>query len=236
MPLTLSRLPNGAPEIFESLQGEGVSMGLPSVFVRLSGCSLACSWCDTAYTWNWRAYDPKVQAMQLDISDVARRVTPFGTPNVVVTGGEPLLQQQQLIQLARELKQAGKRIEVETSGTISALDELAAHIDQWNVSPKLSNSQNAHHKREIPQAFCEFARRTNAYFKFVIVEPEDLTEVDELVRRYAVSTERVLLMPEGRTPAALQARSRWLAEACQHRGYRFTTRLHVLLWGDERGR
>lgn len=234
--MTLSRLPSGEPEIFDSLQGEGVSIGVPSTFVRLSGCSLACAWCDTAYTWNWKRYDPKVEAMQVDVADVIGRVACSGAQNVVVTGGEPLLQQRQLVELAAGLKLAGKRIEVETSGTIAAGTDLSPYVDQWNVSPKLSNSGNPNYKREIPHAIRDFARKPNAFFKFVVVEPCDLAEVDDFVVRYELPPVRVVLMPEGRSPSAVQSRSGWLAPACLDRGYRFTTRLHVLLWGDERGR
>src|SRR5262249_44289955 len=126
MTLTLSRLPSGEPEIFASLQGEGVSIGVPSTFVRLSGCSLACSWCDTAYTWDWKRYDPKIEAMRVSVEDVAQRVSRLGTSNVVLTGGEPLLQQPELAKLAAALKQEGKRIEVETSGTICPRTELSS--------------------------------------------------------------------------------------------------------------
>src|SRR3954470_17657195 len=102
--LTLSRLPDGRPEIFASIQGEGVSLGRPSTFVRLAGCSLACSWCDTQYTWNWARYDPRVETMRLSAADVLAVVEVDGPSNVVLTGGEPLLQQRDLALLTRELK------------------------------------------------------------------------------------------------------------------------------------
>jgi 7-carboxy-7-deazaguanine synthase len=155
---------------------------------------------------------------------------------VVLTGGEPLLQQRELVGLASALNANGKRIEVETSGTIQPSSALASLIDQWNVSPKLANSNNSLDRREVPEALGFFADHPKAYFKFVIVEPSDIAEVEELIGRYNVPTERVLLMPEGRTAAVLLSRSGWLTAACQERGYRFTPRLHVLLWGDERGR
>jgi organic radical activating enzyme len=234
--LTLSRLSTGEPEIFASLQGEGVSLGVPSTFVRLSGCPLACSWCDTPYTWDWKRYDPKVEAMRVEVDEVARRVEQAGPNNVVLTGGEPLLQQRELALLAVALKQQGRRIEVETSGAVLPNERLCRSVDQWNVSPKLANSGNPEIKREVPASLADFGERSNAYFKFVVVEQEDLIEVDRIVGQYQVPPHRVLLMPEGRTVAALNARSEWLAASCQERGYRFTTRLHILLWGDQRGR
>jgi 7-cyano-7-deazaguanosine (preQ0) biosynthesis protein QueE len=233
---TLSRLPSGEPEVFATVQGEGASLGVPSVFVRLSGCNLACSWCDTRYTWDWSRYDPKAESARLETGDVLRMVEQASVRNVVVTGGEPLLQQRQVRELAAGLKSLGRRVEVETNGTIVPSADLAAVIDQWNVSPKLASSGNSVQRREVPEALTWFAARPNAYLKFVVVEPCDLDEVDALVSRYAAAPVRVLLMPEGTRAEDLTARSAWLADACLERGYHLTTRLHVLLWGDQRGR
>lgn len=234
--LKLSRLASGRAEVFSSIQGEGLSQGVPSVFVRLSLCNLRCTWCDTKYTWDWERYDPKTEIIEIAAREVAHSVRGGGARNVVITGGEPLLQQDRLVELASTLKSSGSRIEVETNGTVLPEPRLAACVDQWNVSPKLANSGNAADKREVPAALAWFALQPHAYLKFVVVEPFDLAEVDDLVARYEVPVDRVLLMPEGRDAGALKARSAWLVQACLERGYRFTTRLHVLLWGDERGR
>jgi organic radical activating enzyme len=234
--LRLSRLANGQPEIFVSIQGEGVSAGVPSVFVRLALCNLQCSWCDTRYTWDWQQYDAKTETIGLRVPEVIRRIQESGMRNVVITGGEPLLQQVGLVGLASALKAGGQRIEVETNGTRLPRPDLAEHVDQWNVSPKLANSGNDPGRREAPATLLWFAQQTNAYFKFVVVEPGDIGEVDALVARYGVPAVRVLLMPEGRDADALAGRAAWLVNECCKRGYRFTPRLHVLLWGDERGR
>jgi organic radical activating enzyme len=234
--LRLSRLPTGEPEVFASIQGEGVSAGVPSVFVRLSVCNLRCSWCDTKYTWDWSNYDPRIEILDTDAPAVLERVRSFGLRNIVITGGEPLLQQQNLVSLAAALHADGRRIEVETNGTIMPDSQLAAVIDQWNVSPKLANSGNDRAKCEVPASLEWFAGAPNAYFKFVVAGPEDLAEVTALTDRYRVPSERVLLMPEGTDPEMLACRGRWLAERCTALGYRFTTRLHVFLWGDKRGR
>ncbi|MGH2355715.1 MAG: 7-carboxy-7-deazaguanine synthase QueE [Chloroflexota bacterium] len=234
--LKLSRLPNGEPEIFTSIQGEGVSAGVPSVFVRLSLCNLACSFCDTKYTWQWTRYDPQQEIVRLEALEVIQRVDRTGIRNVVITGGEPLLQQRALAPLVAALKAGGKRIEIETNGTVLPNVALAERVDQWNVSPKLANSGNDPARREVAAALQWFASQPHAGFKFVIAAPDDLEEVQSLVARYDVPAERVLLMPEGTDAATLNERSRWLVERCCERGYRFTTRLHVLLWGDRRGR
>jgi 7-carboxy-7-deazaguanine synthase len=234
--LKLSRLPTGEPEIFASIQGEGVTAGLPSVFVRLALCNLACAWCDTSYTWDWTQHDPRTEITHVEIDDIIRRVVDAGPHNVVITGGEPLLQQEQLVGLTTALRAAGLRIEVETNGTLAPLPPLAAVVDQWNVSPKLASSGNEPQKREVPASLRWFAAQPSAYFKFVVVSPEDLGEVRTLVDGYGVPPDRVLLMPEGTAAQTLCERSQWLVERCCELGYRFSTRLHIMLWGDQRGR
>ena len=234
--LKLARLQSGEPEIFASIQGEGVSAGRPSTFVRLSLCNLACTWCDTKYTWDWAHYDPGVEIMHTTNAEVIRRVTSLRVENVVITGGEPLMQQDALADIVKELTRAGHRIEVETNGTFQPRRSLRRHIAQWNVSPKLANSGNAAWRRLVDAPLRWFAQSGNAWFKFVIDVPADLEEVEDLVNGYDVARTRVILMPQGTSVAALDKRSAWLADACARRGYRFSTRIHILLWGDERGR
>ncbi len=234
--LKLARLPDGTPEVFASIQGEGVTAGVPSVFVRLALCNLQCSWCDTRYTWDWGRYDPAHETMEVAEDALVERAAAAPPRNLVITGGEPLLQQRKLASAVERWKAAGFRIEVETNGTIVPASALAAAVDQWNVSPKLGNSGNSPQKREVPAALGWFAGEPAAYFKFVIAAEEDLQEVIRLVGRYAIPPSRVLLMPEGTTPAALARLSPWLAARCTDLGFRFTTRLHILLWGDQRGR
>ena len=101
---------------------------------------------------------------------------------------------------------------------------------------KLASSDNPEARREIPDALSAFREIDSAFFKFVIVEPPDVDEVLVLIERYDIPPERVVLMPEGTTAAAVNERGAWLAEACAQHGFRFSTRLHILLWGDKRGR
>lgn len=233
--LLLSRLANGEPEIFASIQGEGVSAGLPSTFVRLAVCNLRCSWCDTAYTWDWRRFDRARQVLALEPEEVRARVVALAPRNAVVTGGEPLLQRRQLAPLLGRLREDGFRVEVETNGTV-APGPLAGLVDQWNVSPKLRHSGNEGLRRIRPEVLAAFVALPGAWFKFVVAAESDLEEVETLCSALAIPAGRVVLMPEGSTRAALEERGAWLAEACTARGYRFSTRLHILLWGDERGR
>lgn len=237
--MLLSRIARGAPEIFASIQGEGVTAGVPAVFVRLADCNLRCTWCDTKYTWDWDHHDRAAETIELPVDDVVARIAALAgdaTRTAVITGGEPLLQQPAVAELAAALGARGLRVEIETSGSIEPRAELAPHVAQWNVSPKLASSGNKASARLRAGPLAAFAADPRAQFKFVAVEPADLDEIDAVCRGYGIAADRVLVMPEGTTAEALGARARWLVDACRARGYRFGTRLHVLLWGAERGR
>ena len=233
--LKVSRQPGGEPEIFHSLQGEGASIGTPSVFLRLALCNLICTWCDTKYTWDWQHYDYENEVIELSLEQVEESIVRYDCPRLVITGGEPLLQQGGLVPLVSSLKKRGFTFELETNGTIVPAPQLRQGIDQWNVSPKLATSGNLPNRREAPQALHSFGCLTNAYFKFVVVERSDLQEVRALVLKHGLPRERVILMPEGQTPVALQDRSHWLSQTCIEEGFRYSPRLHILLWGDRRG-
>lgn len=209
-------------------------MGVPSTFLRLAVCNLQCSWCDTAYTWDWRRYDRAEQVIMLECGEARAAIAALGNRNVVITGGEPLIQRRRLLPLARKLKADGHRIEIETNGTIAA-GELGNLVDQFNVSPKLSPAGNEGLRRLVPEVLRGFAAHPGAFFKFVVSSPADVEEAADIVRLAGMPAGRVILMPEGRTPAELEARSGWVVDACIARGWRFSTRLHVLLWGDRRG-
>ena len=234
--LKVSRQPSGEPEIFYSLQGEGVTAGVPTVFLRLAGCNLSCSWCDTKYTWDWKSYDYGREVMELSDDDAHARILAFECPHLVVTGGEPLMQQRALGGIVSRLASQGIFCEVETNGTLEPTPQMIGAVSQWNVSPKLSNSGNQPARREIPEVLRAFRGLHNAYFKFVVAEPADVDEVCQLIERHDLPSCRVLLMPEGTTSQVVSERGGWVAQACADRGFRFTTRHHILLWGDQRGR
>lgn len=247
MTITLATTTPGQAEIFASLQGEGASMGRPSTFVRLSRCNLACEWCDTAYTWHFegdnRAHRDGMtfarQANQLPMAeeDIARIVAGLAPDRLVVTGGEPLLQGAALARMIAALNdlRPGMHIEFETNGTVAVHPALDPLVHQFNVSPKLSHSGNPADLALVPERLAAWASDSRAYFKFVVASSADLDDVLELQARYAISGERLYLMPEGRSPAELRERSGWLADACVRHGWRFTDRLHIHLWGDTRG-
>ena len=244
MTLILATTTPGEAEIFASLQGEGASIGRPSVFVRLSRCNLACQWCDTAYTWRFtgdnrphrdgRAFERKQNQVSLDPAEVAARVRAFGVPRLVLTGGEPLLQAPALTRMIAALGE-GFHIEVETNGSVAPPPALDAQIHQYNVSPKLGHSGNPAALALIPERLAAWAADPRAMFKFVVATPTDLIEINALAREYAIAPERLFVMPEGTDSATLRERSRWLAQAAMEAGWRFTDRLHIHLYGDTRG-
>jgi 7-cyano-7-deazaguanosine (preQ0) biosynthesis protein QueE len=233
--LSLSKQYDGKPEIFHSVQGEGRSSGKPSVFVRLAFCNLRCIWCDTKYTWDWQHHDRQQQVIRMSVSDVEKLALKFGCSNIVITGGEPLLQQETLIELITLLKNKGFRVEIETNGTITPSHEFTSLVDQWNVSPKLSNSGNPIELREVPQALLLFADFPSASFKYVIEQEEDLTEVEALRGKYKIDKRKISLMPRASDRETLIGKSQWLVEICKQTGYDFSNRLQVFLWENKRG-
>ena len=215
-------------EIYRSIQGESSWAGMPCGFVRLTGCHLRCSYCDTEYAFH--------EGRWMTLDEIMEQVNELGVTLVEITGGEPLLQQTHLTGLVADLKARGFYLEVETNGTLVPVPELARDIDQWNVSPKLENSGNPLDRRVLPQVLESFRQLPGAYFKFVVVELRDVEEVCAMRDKYKLPTERIVLLPEGTTVDQVQRRSQWVSEACVREGFRFSTRLHILLWGDQRGR
>ncbi len=219
-------------EVFgPTFQGEGPSMGRRCSFLRLSGCNLRCSWCDTPYTWDWSRYDPAAERRLFAVDAVSDMISALGTDMLVVSGGEPLLQQRRLVPLLRRLRMS--RVEVETAGTVVPLDELVPVVTQFNVSPKLDNSGNPESRRYRPAALEALQATGRAVWKFVACSPADLDEVDALVQRHRLAP--VYVMPEGTSAAAITARMHELAPDVLARGWNLTTRLHVLLYGNRRG-
>lgn len=224
-------------EIFESIQGEGPRAGTPSVFLRLADCNLCCRWCDTPYSWDWRRYDRGAEATELVVPEVAKRLLASAHRNLVVTGGEPLLQQDALAELLAELAPQRERlhVELETAGTLAPSAGLRRAVDAWNVSPKLENSGNRERARHRPEALRAFAALGNAWFKFVVEGACDWFEIRALLAKYAVPRSRVLLMPQATTRPQLLERSVGVAALCRAHGVRFGPRLQVALWESRRG-
>ena len=218
-------------ELFYSLQGEGALVGVPSVFIRTSGCNLRCSWCDTPYT-SWQP-----EGTELTLDQIVDEVRAHPARHVVVTGGEPMIAPE-ILPLTERLRALGLHITIETAGTVF----LPVACDLMSISPKLSNSTPegrwaAQHDRTRiqPLVLSELMSRYPYQLKFVIARPEDMEEVRALVEALSADRERVVLMPEGTDSECLRERGLWLSEICKEEGFRFSPRLHVDLWGNRRG-
>mmetsp|Transcript_7434 Transcript_7434/g.22611 ORF Transcript_7434/g.22611 Transcript_7434/m.22611 type:complete len:274 (+) Transcript_7434:54-875(+) len=246
-------------EMFTSVQGEGPHCGRPSVFLRLGLCNLECIWCDTKYTW---LYDEgQLKRIRASVPENMKEVvgdkfykkkdeiTKYSIPSVldmilsaaggdkkvsavVITGGEPLLHKKPLLDLCPALLEKGFDIEFETNGTLSpsGLPETV----HYNVSAKLSNSHQSESKRINLRVLQEFSE-LDSVLKFVISSDDDLREAANIAQKAGFAPERVFLMPEGTNVQAIADRGRWLVDQCLKYGYHYSHRVHVSLWGDQRG-
>ncbi|HRQ90111.1 MAG TPA: 7-carboxy-7-deazaguanine synthase QueE [Bacteroidia bacterium] len=251
--MKLAKMPDGSPEIFFTLQGEGRHTGRPSVFVRASLCNLHCHWCDTDYTWNWegtpypheRDADPAYrkhrredQIIDLTTEEIVAAVAAHPCRNYVFTGGEPLVQEKAWLALMAALDSAeGRRphFEIETNGTLLPGPGFLARIDRLNVSPKLANSRVPEAMRRKPEVLAALAATGKADFKFVIGSQADLDEALVLIAGAEIEPEHVFLMPEALTLAELEANQSTVAAMAQAHGFRYSDRLHLRLYGAKRG-
>ena len=222
-------------EIFYSIQGEGMLAGVPSAFVRTSGCNLRCTWCDTPYT-SWRP-----EGRDLTLDQISQCVKSYGAAHVVVTGGEPMIAPE-IGGLTLWLATLGLHITIETAGTIFE----PVMCDLMSISPKLANSiprereagkwAARHDKlRYQPDVLRKLMAEYPYQLKFVVMAPEDLTEIGTIIEETGARRDRVLLMAEGTSRETIAARAQWLADVCKHEGFRYSPRLHIDLWGDRRG-
>jgi 7-carboxy-7-deazaguanine synthase len=221
-------------ELFYSIQGEGKLVGMPSVFVRASGCNLRCSWCDTPYA-SW-----KPQGENVPVDQIVQQITSYPTKHVVLTGGEPMIMPE-IAQLCTALHEIGRHITIETAATIFQ----PLPIDLASLSPKLSNSTPhgsefaASHEQtrlNIPviQQFIDSS--PDFQLKFVVSREQDLSEIHEILQQLKQwQPSDIMLMPEGTDIATLNSRNNWIAETCKQTGFRFCQRLHVQLYGNTRG-
>jgi len=205
-------------EIFKTLQGEGKNAGVPCVFVRLSGCNLECEWCDTKY---------HTDGYNLSNEGVANQIKELQEDkikHIIFTGGEPLLQQ---VEIMRVIELLGDNIySIETNGTVPILDGLMKNIDCLTVSPKMNNAKTHNKKLEI---------LTGSEYKFVIQNKRDIAEIKLLLEKYKISKDLVSLMPEGASREEQLNSFEMVWNLCVENGFKFSPRLHVLSFNTKRG-
>jgi len=223
-------------EIFESIQGEGINVGKPSVFLRTALCNLACTWCDTKYTWDWKNFDYEKEVKEMETEQVREKIIQYDSKNLVITGGEPMMQQKELESLLEVLKSDNYFVEIETNGTIEPSTKMQEYVNQWNVSPKLANSGNDVKSRENEKCYELFAALPNAFFKYVVANKKDVAETELLVEKYQILKDHVLLMPESQTKSQLYQRQPIIKQLSKSSNFGYSTRMHILLWGDQRGK
>jgi 7-carboxy-7-deazaguanine synthase len=223
-------------EIYKSVQGEGLLAGTESVFIRTSGCNLRCGFCDTPFaSWNPEGFHASVE-------QIAEQCVAFTCPHVVITGGEPMLPAG-IGELTAAIAAAGHHITIETAGTVFR----DVDCDLVSISPKLSNSapppsfgerwQLRHEMtRDKPEVINKLVAGYEYQIKFVVCSEDDINEIESWLERYPdVRRDRVLLMPEGITAEALNAKEAWIKEICQTQGFRYCPRWHILWFGNRRG-
>ncbi len=226
-----------------TVQGEGPSLGKRCIFLRLSGCNLMCVWCDTPYTWDWegrngRVYSPAVESHKMTVAQIIGGMGRLDNNAMwVISGGEPMLQYKGIREVLRNY---GGEVEIETNGTIDPRllvegvnDDRPGSVDIiFNVSPKLLHSGNGPTDERWLRVYSAYDSR----FKFVCQNVSDLEEVASIVERNRIPKSQVWIMPEGREAGPINRTAHELADEVLKREWNLTTRLHVLLWGDKRGR
>ena len=226
-------------ELFFSIQGEGELTGVPSVFVRTSGCNLRCRWCDTKYA-SW-----KPEGENVTINDLLDKVCSYPARHVVISGGEPMIAKG-IEEFTHLLKESGKHITIETAGTISP---NGIQCDLASLSPKLSDSTpkeedinkewiDRHESKRLDyDIISEWVNSYNFQLKFVVSKEEEIKEIQNVISRIEgkILPEKVLLMPEGIDPDTLRSRYDLLIDLCKENGYRLCHRLHIDLFGNTPG-
>jgi len=227
-------------ETFYSIQGEGRFSGVPAYFVRLSGCNLMCSWakkdgsrepCDTVAVWK----QTKEEISPLDLSLRIAAACP-ASAHVVITGGEPILQQREVEKLVTLLHDQDRFVELETNGTIKS--DLYSRFDQVNWSPKMTSAGYGmafYKKLNVLDFWKEFcSHEGDGYFtadmKTVIGNDHDYEEMKEWVKELGIKPEHVFCMPLSMTRNEMIETGQWLVQKCMKDGFIFSPRLQLLLW------
>ena len=222
-------------EIFgPTIQGEGIHTGYRVGFLRLAGCNLSCSWCDTPYSWDWERYDRNEESHKMLISEVAEQLKAMQVDRLVLTEGEPMMQQWAF----KDIQAAtGMKIDIETNGTRTPTAEAEAAVDMFCVSPKLAHGGDPEERRIVLPAlkrFAELASEGKAMFKFVAQSEEDFPQIENLIELAGIPNNAVWIMPEGANPIRHMETTHRIADAVIERGWNLSMRLHLLIWNTER--
>lgn len=228
--------------VFYTLQGEGKTMGMPTVFVRLHICNLRCVWCDAYYTWNPKSKEFWTESYLMTPKELAKEITKVWEKNterkqmrVVFTGGEPLLQQKNIFETMTYLPGSTK-YEIETNGTIMPIDDLLFDGNtQFNCSPKLSNSKNIDIARIKKDVLIALNEKADVQFKFVVMTEKDIKEIEkDFIKPFNLNPDYIVLMPQGVTSKEVWDNAKVVAEYAKKKGYRLMGRLHTDIWGARR--
>ncbi len=215
--------------MFESIQGEGNVIGRPSIFVRMYGCNLTCSWCDTKYSWvgQERAKEG-IDYARMSSKQILQEISEFDASLVTITGGEPLLQPVE--HLIKSLVNAGYEVLIETNGTIKPSKELRKLVSIWSVSPKTSNAGfSIKYNLEWLQNVRDY------YLKFVVVNPrEDVKEILSFLQQRNIDHSKVILQPDGTNEDYVNALRDLMDFAKEELQLRVLPQLHRLVWGHKR--
>jgi organic radical activating enzyme len=243
--IKLAAMPDGTPEIFTSIQGEGPKSGMLSIFVRLSECNLFCRWCDTAYTWRWdskhnhddgKIYSRTECQIKISTQELVEKITDRGIDRVIFTGGEPLLQHKALLHVLKDLRAISENMEFEfeTNGTIAPPKEFLDLCSLVVVSPKLSNSGMEPSVR-IVRALASLLEAPQSALKFVVKSNQDFKEIKSLQMQFGIAAQRIWIMPCGRTAEAIIQTGQAIIDKVIESGYNYSPRLHLALFGDKQG-
>ncbi len=237
------RLKVSGDGVFATRQGEGTTSGFPAVFLRLHYCNLSCGlingWtCDTEYTWNQKKPEYWREPEDWTYQETARKIKKawrgkYGQKKdkrLVITGGEPLLQQKKIIKLIDLLSEWAT--EIETNGTIFPFTKL--HNCQFNCSPKLKNSGNLLSLRYKPEVLKKINTFPNSWFKFVVCQKTDLNEVEKIITECQLNPHKVLIMPEGNTAKQIIKKGKELSSAVVQKGWKLTQRNQLIWFGSKR--
>ncbi|MCH7948271.1 MAG: 7-carboxy-7-deazaguanine synthase QueE [candidate division Zixibacteria bacterium] len=226
-------------EAFLSFQGEGRFIGQPALFLRFNYCNLGCSWCDTRFTWD---SDLIEEGQLLSVNEITELSTKLlkshhlepANVHVVLTGGEPMLHQGRLPALIIQMRELGFNFfEIETNGMYKPSLAMIDSIDWWNCSPKLSNNGLAQSVNVVPDAISSIYATGKADFKFVVDSADDIAEIKEYYLPL-IAAESIILMPEGFTRKKQISNMATVNQLALQNGYRFSPRLQILIWGNER--